>query len=329
MNKSWLLGLLVGLLGGFVVAAALLATRYSAREAEKVKEVTAWEADWKKSERAWSDERKRLESRVSDLEASKRELLTKAVELEKQLKAAKEAPPAPADAPPAKPDLAAKFAALAEKGLAAYGGAEFQELAKLVREGGKEAIELLARSLLKGVKSGERFMAAALLEAAGDAAAIPALSEALKNDSDLMVRRMASHAIALIGTEAAQDPLRAAMTADKDWGVRVNSAYGVAKLGREDGLAMLRDAYTSPDTPAMYRGAILGGLADVAAPSTAPLFRKILSDTKDETFLFLAIGALSKMKDTASRPDLERVVSSDLPETIREAARKALEQLGN
>jgi HEAT repeat protein len=119
------------------------------------------------------------------------------------------------------------------------------------------------------------------------------------------------------------------MTADKDWGVRVNSAYGMAKLGREDGLTMLQNAYSSADTPAMYRGAILSGLADVAAPSTAPLFRKILSDTKDETYLFIAISAVTKMKDAGARPDLERIVSSELPESIREAARKALEAIGN
>lgn len=327
MNKSWLLGLFVGLLGGFVLAAAVLTSRNSAREAEKAREVLAWEADWKKSEQQGKDERKRLSDRLAELEG---QLATKTAELEKQQAAKKEPPPAPAavEAPAAKADLAGKFAALVEKGLAAYGGADFQALAKLVKESGKEAIDFLAQSLLKGAKSGERFLAAGLLEAAGDAAAIPALAEALRNDSDLLVRRMASHAIAVIGTEGAEAPLRGAMTGDKDWGVRVNSAYGLAKLGREDGLTMLRDAYTSADTPATVRVAILGGLADVAAPSTAPLFRKILSDTKDETFLFLAINALLKMKDEGSRAELERLVSSDLPETLREQARKALDQLG-
>jgi hypothetical protein len=327
MNKSWLIGLLVGLLGGFVLAAAILGLPGSAREVKEARAIPAVPSESKKAERAWEDERKRLAARVEELERNGRDLTARAADLEKQLKAAKEAPATAAAAPPAKADLAAKFAALAEKGLAAYGGADFQEVARLVKEGGKEAIELLAKSLLKGAKSGERFMAAALLEAAGDAAAIPALSEALKSESDLMVRRMASHAIALIGTEAALPPLQEAMTADQDWGVRVNSAYGVAKLGRQDGLTMLQDAYTSADTPAIYRAGILGGLADVAAPSTAPLFRKILSDTKDETFLLLAIGALAKMKDEASRPDLERVASSELPETIREAAKKALQQI--
>ena len=76
------------------------------------------------------------------------------------------------------------------------------------------------------------------------------------------------------------------------------------------------------------RLAILGGLADVAAPSTAPLFRRILSDTKDLSYLFVAVGALSKMKDQASRPDLERLAASEsTPASIREAALKALAEL--
>ncbi len=324
MNKSWFVGLLVGLLAGFVIASGFLVSRNSARVAEMAKGVQAVESDWKRSERRWVDEKERLDRTVAELEGR---LLEKSAELERQKRLAEKAGAAPA-APPAKPDLAARFAALAEKGLAAFGGEDFQELAKLVREGGKEAIELLARSLRKGASSGERFLAAALLEASGDAAAIPALAEALKGDADLVVRRMAARALSVIGTEAVEPPLRAAMAGDADWGVRLNAAYGVAKLGREDGLAMLRDAYTSEETPAIYRAGILGGLADVAAPSTAPLFRKILSDTKDETYLLIAIGALAKMKDAASRPDLERIASSELPETIREAARKALEGLG-
>jgi HEAT repeat protein len=328
MNKPLLLGLLIGLLAGSGMMAFVMSRQFAAYDDTRSKKAAAREAEVKKRESALNDQREADARRIADLE---KQVAAKSAEVEK-LKAPKSdapPPPPPAEAPASKPDLAAKFAALAEKGLAAYGGADFQEVAKLVKEGGKEAIELLAKSLLKGAKSGERFIAAALMEAAGDAAAIPALAEALKSDTDLMVRRMASHAIALIGTDAAAAPLQSAMTADKDWGVRVNSAYGMAKLGREDGLTMLQNAYSSADTPAMYRGAILSGLADVAAPSTAPLFRKILSDTKDETYLFIAISAVTKMKDAGARPDLERIVSSELPESIREAARKALEAIGN
>lgn len=230
---------------------------------------------------------------------------------------------------PAAPDLAPKFAALVEKGLGGLQSPEMGELMKLVKEGGKGSLAFLAERLLKGGTSQERFLAGALLEGAGDAAALPALSEALKNDPDELVRRMASHALAVIGTEGAEVPLRTAMNGDKDWGVRVNSAYGLAKLGREDGLKLLETAYTSAETPAEYRLAVLGGLADVAAPSTAPLFRRILSDTKDMSYLFMAVGALAKMKDAGSRADLERLAAAeDVPVSIREAARKALADLG-
>lgn len=141
------------------------------------------------------------------------------------------------------------------------------------------------------------------------------------------MRRMASHAIAVIGTEEALKPLREAMDADTDWGVRVNSAYGIAKAGGEDGLKYLQGAYLSENTPSEYLLAILGGLADVAAPSTAPLFRKILGDTEDPTYLFIAIGALKKMKDQSAVTELLRIVDSDLPESIRRAAADAIEEL--
>jgi HEAT repeat protein len=202
------------------------------------------------------------------------------------------------------------------------------EFLKLATEQGKGAVAFLSGRLLKGATAQERFLAGAALEGLKDPAALPALAEALKNDPDDLVRRMASHAMAVIGTEAAEAPLRAAMNGDKDWGVRANAAYGVAKLGRDDGLRLLESAYTSPDTPAEYRLGILGGLADVAAPSTAPLFRRILADTKDMSYLFMAVGALAKMKDQGSRPDLERLAASEsTPPAIREAAQKALAEL--
>ena len=118
------------------------------------------------------------------------------------------------------------------------------------------------------------------------------------------------------------------MGGDKDWGVRVNSAYGLAKLGRDDGLRMLVDAYTSSESPAEYRLGILGGLADVAAPSTAPLFRRILSDTTDMSYLLTAVNALGKMKDAGARADLERLAATEgIPASVREAARKVADGL--
>ena len=174
----------------------------------------------------------------------------------------------------------------------------------------------------------ERFLAAALLEGTADAAAVPALAEALKGDKDDIVRRMASHALAVLVAPAAEAPLRAAATGDADWGVRLNSAYGLAKLNHEDGLRILQQGYESPDTPAEYRPGILGGLADVAAPSTAPLFRRILGDTKDATYLLIAIHAVEKMKDAGSLPALQQLAQSSQPDLVKQAATKAIEAIG-
>ena len=243
------------------------------------------------------------------------------------------APPASAPAsekPAAKapaPELGELFEKLASGGLASLRGPEFGETKDAVMAGGKSGIEFLANRLRAASSATERFLAGALLEAAGDADAVPALASVLKFDKDEMVRRMASHAIAVLGSPAAEPPLREASTGDSDWGVRVNSAYGLAKLGQDDGLKMLREAYESPSTPAGYRIPILGGLADVAAPSTAPLFRKILTDTKDVSYLLMSIGALEKMKDAGALPALQQVVQSSSPEMVKQAAAKAIESI--
>jgi HEAT repeat protein len=252
-----------------------------------------------------------------------------------ELEQARSAAPAPVPPPSpekptakaAAPELGERFEKLVSGGLASLRGPEFGEAKDAVKAAGKAGIEFLANKLRTSSSATERFLAGALLEAAGDADAVPALASVLKSDKDDMVRRMASHAIAVLGSPAAESPLREASTGDSDWGVRVNSAYGLAKLGQDDGLKMLREAYESPSTPAEYRIPILGGLADVAAPSTAPLFRKILSDTKDVSYLLVSIGALEKMKDVEAIPALQQVVQSSLPEMVKQAAGKAIESI--
>jgi hypothetical protein len=236
--------------------------------------------------------------------------------------AKREEPPAPAKSE--KPDLQALFAKLSESGLAAFRGPKFGEALEAVKASGKPAVDYLSGVLKTSKSATERFMAAALLEGAGDPAGVEALAGVLKNDGDDMVRRMASHALAVIGSPAAEDALRDATVNDPDWGVRANSAYGLAKLGKDDGLRLLREFYESPTTPAEYRLPVLGGLADVAAPSTAPLFRKILTDTKDPTYLLMSIGALEKMKDAGALPALQAIVDSTQPEMIKQAASKAI-----
>ncbi len=235
--------------------------------------------------------------------------------------------PVPAPEKPAAPELGERFEKLAAGGLASLRGPEFGETKDAVKAAGKSGIEFLSNRLRTSASATERFLAGALLEAAGDADAVPALASGLKSDKDDMVRRMASHAIAVLGSPAAEAPLREASTGDADWGVRVNSAYGLAKLGQDDGLKMLREAYESPGTPAEYRIPILGGLADVAAPSTAPLFRKILTDTKDMSYLLMSIGALEKMKDVGALPALQQVLQSTSPDMVKQAAAKAIESI--
>jgi HEAT repeat protein len=224
-------------------------------------------------------------------------------------------------------DLSGRFEKLVAGGLSSMRGPEFGKFNDAIKASGKDGVDFLANRLRTSTNATERFLAGALLEAAGDADAVPALASVLKSDKDDMVRRMASHAIAVLGSPAAESPLRDASTGDSDWGVRVNSAYGLAKLGQDDGLKMLREAYESASTPPEYRLPILGGLADVAAPSTAPLFRKILTDTKDVSYLLMSIGALEKMKDAGAIPALEQVVQSSSPEMVKQAAAKAIDSI--
>lgn len=264
------------------------------------------------------------------LKEENRILKEKVAELEKA-KAAALAPskPEPKAEPekPLPPQMKDLFAQLAEQGLGAFGSPKFKEAVDAVKAAGRAGIEFLANILKTSKSATERFMAAALMESAGDPAAVEPLALALKNDGDDLVRRMASHALAVLGAPAGEAPLRGAATEDPDWGVRVNSAYGLAKLGKDDGLRILRESYESADTPSEYRLAILAGLADVAAPSTAPLFRRILSDTKDASYLLVSIGALSKMKDVESIPALEKIAGSTQPEMVKQAATKAVDAI--
>lgn len=237
---------------------------------------------------------------------------------------APEAAPAPAPAPAGVGEL---FAKLSEMGLTGFRSPKYAETLEAVKKGGKASLDFLTGVLKTSASATERFYAAALLEGAADPGALPGLVAAMKGDGDDLVRRMASHAVAMLGTPDAQAPLRDAATSDPDWGVRVNSAYGLAKLKDDEGLRILRDAYESPDTPAEYRLAVLGGLADVAAPSTAPLFRKILTDTSDVSYVLASIGALEKMKDSESLPALQHLADSAPSQIVKQAASRAIDAI--
>lgn len=298
MNASFRGGLLVGSIAGvFVTAVAAMLLRPKPEpipDAPSSATTALLEAS-----KALKDENRRLTDRIAELE-----------------KPRPPAPPSPKEeAKPAPekeeaPDLKNLFAKVTESG----GQAGIPELIVAVKKLGKAGIDFLAGVLRTSTVSMERLLAAAILEQTGDAAAVEPLALALKTDKDDIVRRMAARAIGVLAKPAGEDPLREAISVDKDWGVRVNASYGLAKLGKEDGLRLLREAYESAETPSEYRLPILGGLADVAAPSTAPLFRRILAETKDASYMLVSISALEKMKDAESLPALQRVQDSTHPE---------------
>ena len=311
MNPFFRNGLLSGLIAGVVVtavAAVVMKPRPEPAPAPSASPATAALPD---ASAALKEENRVLKERVAELEKPKAAAPT----------------PDKKEEAPAPPEIKDLFAKLAEQGLAAFSSPKMKELVDAVKAAGKPGLDFLADVLRTSKSATERFMAAAVLEGVGDPAAVDALAFALKGDGDDMVRRMASHALAVMKAPPAEAPLRAATTEDTDWGVRVNSAYGLAKLGRDDGLQILQKAYESAETPAEYRLAILGGLADVAAPSTAPLFRRILADTKDASYLLVSISALEKMKDVEAIPALERVAASTQPDMVKQAATKAIDAI--
>lgn len=276
-------------------------------------------------------ELKRLRKDLEDARA-------RITDLERQL-ADRPVAAAPATAKPVEPaaprkkptlaDLKTAFEALAKKGLMAFQDQKaVRELVEDFKALGPEGIQALADLLLTSKKSSDRFLAGMLLEQIGDPAAIPALTQSLRSEKDDLVRRMASHALAVIGTKDALGPLAAAMAGDADWGVRVNSAYGLAKQGDDAGVKMLQESYLSADTPAAYKLSILGGMSDVGNPAYGPIFRNILETSKDMGPLLMAVAGLEKIGGTAWIAALEAAAGdASLPDTVREAAKKAAEEL--
>ena len=317
MKQTTLGALIIGFLSGVVVTSVtVFLIRGKGGEEQREESLRSPHGDADKARARLRKEFERLES------VEKPEPAPPTPPVEEKREAKKE--PVPKEEPPPIVGFGERISALAEEGMAAVYGLKGRALAKEMKAGGAEARRVLAEILSQSESANERFTAAALMEFIGDPEGVPDLASAIRGESDLLVRRMIAHAIAVIGADTGVEALREAMASDGDWGVRVNSAYGLAKMGKEDGLNHLMVSYGSEETPAEARLAILGGLVDVAAPSSAPLFRRILSDTTDVSYLIASITALTKMKDVASIPDLERVVSSTLPETVREAAGKAI-----
>ena len=315
MNKLGIVPVLGGLIAGGVLVILLIIGRPEMPPQEE-------KAEPEKTEETPGPSR--------DLENENRELRDQIRELKRELEALKAQPDPPEkgekedESGKEKPDLHTLFFRLGEMGLEAYQGKAFKELARALAEAGKEGRELLMERLRNAKTSHERFFAAALLEELKDPEAIPALAGSVAEDPDDLVRRMAAHALAVIGTDGVREPLFSAMNDDKDWGVRVNSAYGLAKLGDDTGLAMLKKSYLSGDTPPEYRLLVLGGLADVADPTTAPIFREILAESKDITYLLTSIHAVEKMKDKSSLPELQAILNSDVSDLVKEKAEEAI-----
>jgi|GEM_PF-2879675 len=265
----------------------------------------------------------RLQKDKKDLEAR----LAKAHKATKQAAATAREAKGEAELPKNAKDFNAVFDKLLAKGLGSIRSEDFTTLAKALKAAGPAGIAFLKGIIDSESDATSRFLAAALMDKVGDPAAIPVLSKMLGGDSDMLVRRQSAVALAGFGDESALGALRTAMTDDKDWGVRINSAYSVAKLGGKDGLAVLEKAYFDPDTPSEYLLAVLGGLADVADPASAPTFRRILTDTEDAGYLLIAMKAVAKMKDEGSTSALKAILASKLPESVRIAAQETLEAI--
>ena len=60
---------------------------------------------------------------------------------------------------------------------------------------------------------------------------------------------------------------------------------------------------------------------------TAALFRRILEDSEDPAYLLIAMSALGKMKDGDAIGLLERIAGSDVPDSVRNTARKTIDAI--
>lgn len=267
-------------------------------------------------------EKAALTQRLADLERQAKEAAARPVPPPTPAGEPSAAPPAP-ESKPTRESVAAAFEKVADEGLFAYGTPALKKIEEQVKALGKDGLAFLFERLEKDERSAARFLVAAMLEDLADPAAVPALEKALKDDGESIVRRMAAHALAVSHTADSFAALDDAMRHDKDWGVRANSAYGLAKAGKREGLDELVKFYQDPNLDAQVKPNILGGLMDVADPSTAPIFRDLLKSQKEIGFQLMAIKALEKMKDTGSLEDLNLIINSSPNDSVKAAARAA------
>lgn len=356
MNKAPILLLAIGLVISLGVFVMFSATRRAQMEhallASQARKEVAMRADQREAvaraetEQAEAseldellDERDRLAAELEKTRAEKAEFLAQMQAREEELaereQALAAAPDAPAEEtptaaekdtktkklPPA--EVQALFEKLAPAGLFAMQNEDMARLVKALRALGDEGVDMATEWLLTADSPNARFVAAATLEGLADERSVTALSQALAEDESMLVRRMAAHAIALSGFESGADALRKAADNDADWGVKANSLYGLGKQGDLASVDRLEELYGSEQTPAQYRQGLLGGLADIASPQSAPLFRRLLTNSEDLAQLNLALMAVQKLADSSFLPDLDAVINNQsLDETVREGARK-------
>lgn len=333
MNRMpWVLGIVLTLFVGLVIGYLAGSSREPLPRTSRVEPASTPRVETAGPD--MGDRVKELERRVARLEADLAAKSKEAEDAKSALAAAQMASaPDPLPDPVGSEDrkraigtVRKAFDEMAKKGLLAFMSPEnkglLAEIEKGLLDAGDLAFEFLA-DMLASNETVKRFLAVSLLGKLNVDKALPLYRKALFESKDDLVRRMASHALATRKIEKALPDLTKAMKEDKDWGVRANSAYGVAKMGERAGVDVLVELYRDDSRPMQERLGVLGGLADVADPSTAPLFRELLSTSKDETTLILSVSVVEKLADKASLSPLQAIIQGGGTSAVKELAKKA------
>lgn len=241
-------------------------------------------------------------------------------------------PPRPEPAVPPDPPASTvqeTFAQVARDGLDHIGTPEFERLMEKILADRRGCVGFLLERLARSASWEERYYAALLLPMADatDPGSVATLVEAFRRESDVVVRRMLARALAHGKPELSLGPLREAMSLDADPHVRLQAAYGLSRAGQDEGRQALEGVYSSPASENDLRRTALLRLVELSAPPSAPLFRRILSESREEWALMQAMAGLGKLRDAASLPALQAFAGSDYSGMVRDEARKAVEQI--
>jgi HEAT repeat protein len=143
-----------------------------------------------------------------------------------------------------------------------------------------------------------------------------------------MVRVHAAKALGKLGEVKAVEPLIAAL---KDFGVRPYAAIALGQIGDKRGLdeainALINDL--NDKTFASVRRTAAIALGEIGDSSGVEPLIAALKD-QDEVVRFYAAIALGRIGDRRVIPELERVAKEDKEEFVRNAAKKALEEIAS